>query len=564
MFDNGRTNRAAHQGRPAFFTATDTAPIDTLFSRVLGSGLSHQRNPDIKSRPEKIHILTGKILWSLLGGFPLYYIGVFIVIAALRMTYPFELEWMEGGMVDHVMRLVRGEQMYVKPTLSFVPFIYPPLFYYLAAGLSLLTGEGFFPLRLVSFLSALGSFVLIHEYVRRETGHFRYGVVATGLYAASFHYCGGWFDIGRIDSLFMCLLLWGIFVYRFYPSARGQILSGLLFSLAFLTKQTALFIVAPLCLHCLLSRKGWARFIFPAIFIGLVGSTTLVFDHWSGGWYRFYVFDLPKQHKMQPEMILGFWVHDLWRSFPLAFLCVLGVGLAAMKNRNKDWFYSVMLIGGLIISSWLSRLHTGGWDNVLMPAFACLAIFFGLGIHQFHSSLLARKQIWVGQLFLLLCVFQFAFIHYQPAQHIPSMADEEAGWHVVQKIRSLPGDVYLPSHGYLPAMGGKPSLAHAQATADIFRSHEKELSGELAGEIRMALRNRKFRTLIFDIPRHYVEEGKKTPWADELFLVDESPWLLDEVSVNYEPSGVLFPDETAFWPVTGLRTRPQQIYRIKR
>lgn len=514
----------------------------------------------MKSRSGKIQFITGRILWSLLTGLSLYYLGVFIVIALLRMTYPFELEWMEGGMVDHVVRLVGGEQMYVEPTLSFVPYIYPPLYYYVSAGFSQLTGEGFFPLRLVSFLSALGSFALIHGYVRRETGHVRYGIMAAGLYAASFNLCGGWFDIGRIDSLFMCLLLGGIYAYRFFPSARGQVMAGVLFSLAFLTKQTALFVAVPLCLHCLISRRGWTRIIFPAVIGGLVGSTTLVFDLWSDGWYHFYVFDLPKQHNLQKEMILGYWVHDLWRSMPLAFLCIMGVGFAAIKNRKKDWFHSAMLVGGLIISSWLSRLHSGGWDNVLMPAFACLAIFFGLGIHQFHSCLRKRNQILIGQVFLLLCVFQFASLHYDPAEHIPSQADEEAGWRVIQKIQSLPGDVFLPSHGYLLTMGGKPSMAQAQAVADIFRSHEKDLSKKLEMEIGLALRNQEFGALIFDIPWHYHDEGKISAWADELFVVDGSPWFMDEVMKSYELAGELFPERTVFWPVTGLKTRPQQIY----
>jgi len=517
----------------------------------------------VKPRSGEIQFITGKILWSLLCGLSLYYIGVFIVIAFLRMTYPFELEWMEGGMVDHALRLVQGEQLYVKPTLSFIPFFYTPLFFYVSAGFSLLTGEGFFPLRLVSFLSTLGSFAIIHEYVRRETGHIRYGIMAAGLYAASFHLSGGWFDIGRIDSLFVLLLLGGIFVYHFIPSVRGQILSGVLFFLAFLTKQTALFIAAPFCLHCLISRNGLAKIVFPAVIGGLVVSTTLAFDHWSDGWFRFYVFDLPKQHKLRDEMILGYWRKDLWHSFPLPCLCVLWVGFVAIKNRSKDWLFIGMLAGGMLISSWLSRLHSGGWINVLMPAFACLAIFFGLGIHQFHSFFMRRKLIWIGKYFLLLCVFQFTSIYYHPSDHIPSQADKEAGWQVVQKIQSLPGDVFLPSHGYLLTRGGKPPLAHSQAIADIFRSHEKKLSGELEREIRMALRNQEFGALIFDVPSYFINTGKSSVWANEIFSVDESPWLMEEVIKSYELSGEMFPDKTLFWPVTGLKTRPQQIYLIK-
>jgi 4-amino-4-deoxy-L-arabinose transferase-like glycosyltransferase len=62
-------------------------------------------------------------------------------------------------MVDHVLRVLSGQKLYVQPSLEFVPFIYPPLFVYLSAMVSMVTGVGFEPLRLVSFVSSLAVFL---------------------------------------------------------------------------------------------------------------------------------------------------------------------------------------------------------------------------------------------------------------------------------------------------------------------------------------------------------------------------------------------------------------------
>ena len=84
------------------------------------------------------------------------YVVVFCVIVVSRISYPYELEWMEGGSVDHVKRILSGLQLYVEPDLQFVPFIYTPVYFYVSALFSKLLGIGFFPLRMVSFLSSLG------------------------------------------------------------------------------------------------------------------------------------------------------------------------------------------------------------------------------------------------------------------------------------------------------------------------------------------------------------------------------------------------------------------------
>ena len=98
----------------------------------------------------------------------LSFIGIYIIVVFMRMTYPFELEWMEGGAVEHVRRILFGLKLYVTPSIEFTPFIYNPLYFYIAALASKIVGVSFFSLRLVSFISSLGCFIVIYLLVRKR------------------------------------------------------------------------------------------------------------------------------------------------------------------------------------------------------------------------------------------------------------------------------------------------------------------------------------------------------------------------------------------------------------
>ncbi len=137
-------------------------------------------------------LLRQGLLWFALL-FPAAYLGV----AVLRLSYPFELEWLEGGCLDHVGRVLDGKKLYGPPSLEFVPFIYTPLYYYVAALVAGIVGFGFLPLRLVSFAASLGCLGCIYLVVRRETLDRFPAVLAACLFAATYRASGGWLDLAR-------------------------------------------------------------------------------------------------------------------------------------------------------------------------------------------------------------------------------------------------------------------------------------------------------------------------------------------------------------------------------
>ena len=127
-------------------------------------------------------------------------VGLMIYTMLSRVGFPYALEWLEGWTVDSASRILEGKSLFVKPGIEWVPYIYTPIYTYLAAGVSKLIGIGFLAPRLISIAAALGCLVFVHRLVARETGSVPCGLAAAGFLAGTFPLSGAWFDIGRVDT----------------------------------------------------------------------------------------------------------------------------------------------------------------------------------------------------------------------------------------------------------------------------------------------------------------------------------------------------------------------------
>ena len=168
------------------------------------------------------------------------FVAAYVLVAIPRVAYPYELEWMEGAMVDHVAHILAGEPLYGPPALEFTPFGYAPVYFYLGAAVAEVLGNGFLALRLVSFACSLGSLVLLYGWVLRETKDRGAAFLSAALFAACFQIGGSFFDVARVDSVFVLLTLVTLLVTRRASTARGALAAGALFALLLFTKQIAL------------------------------------------------------------------------------------------------------------------------------------------------------------------------------------------------------------------------------------------------------------------------------------------------------------------------------------
>ena len=55
-------------------------------------------------------------------------LGYWLFTVSQRIEYPYDLEWMEGGMLIHAWRIQQELGIYVPPSSDFIPYIYPPLY----------------------------------------------------------------------------------------------------------------------------------------------------------------------------------------------------------------------------------------------------------------------------------------------------------------------------------------------------------------------------------------------------------------------------------------------------
>ncbi len=487
------------------------------------------------------------VLKLVAGAVAAAYIIIFAVTAILRITYPFELEWMEGAMVDHVARIMHGLPLYVEPSVDFVPFRYTPLYYYVSAAVSGITGFSLFSLRLVSVVSAIGAFVLLFLFVRRETGRNLPGLLAAALFAAAYPITGSFYDLARIDSLFMVLLLAAAYAFRFYPSMRGAILSGLLFGLAFLTKQAAGPVLALLLIPALF--LNW-RYTLVCGFSALVvaGGASLALTLASDGWYWFYTIELGDNIFPTESFVASIrkvFVEDLLRSFPIAAPLALAalVDITLREDRRTRWFHLSFAVG-LIAIIFIARIHPGGWTNTLIPACAAIALLFGLAVGRLDLAAdtfrAGVRQSALVSLYLLVIV-QLAMLAYDPRKHLPSDADRAAGQRFIAQIESIDGDVYVPHHGYYAMLAGKKTFAHFQAIRDVWSSPEHSaITRGMTGTIRDAITGRRFAAMVLD-----------------------RDFFIEEVRANYTESGKIFDRGEVFFPRAGWAVRPERLYLPK-
>src|SRR5690349_366009 len=108
----------------------------------------------------------------------------FCFIAVLsRLFYPYELEWMTGSILDHVERVRAGLPIYAQPSPDWVPFMYPPLYYWICALVTKVL-PGFLGCRLVSLAWTGVQAYCVWRLARRSSQSRFWAVLALGLFFA--------------------------------------------------------------------------------------------------------------------------------------------------------------------------------------------------------------------------------------------------------------------------------------------------------------------------------------------------------------------------------------------
>ena len=474
-------------------------------------------------------------------------VGTLAFTVSGRITFPYCLEWIEGAMVDHVARVLDGSGLYVEPSISFVPLIYSPLFYWVSAAAATVVGLGYLPLRLVSVAAVVATLVCIVLFVRKEGGRWPAAMAAAALYAGTFRLSGAFFDIGRVDSLSVCLFLWATFFVRFGKGAKSSVAAALLFALCYLTKQSLLAMAGPMALYLLWS--DWKRALwFVAVAAGAVVGADLTINTLTDGWYWYYTHSVPQGHLVVWRAAAKYIRTELLAPFALAYAVALWlfVSRQPLGKPNGRVFYA-LLLAGLLVVVLVSRLHSLSYYNVVMPLHAGIAVIVGVGLRAAQAS--TRQpgfQLHTERAITAVAIAQLATLLWDPEPDIPSEHDRVEGDAWVAKVAAIPGPVWVTHRGQMGELAGKGRRATMMAMVDIIRSRANYNNAKerLREDVAVALQEQRFERIIIDY-RDF--------------------WFLRTLKTYYRPDGQRwFSDEDAMMPRVGFRIRPEYGYKPKK
>ncbi|MBU1626841.1 hypothetical protein KKB18_05675, partial [bacterium] len=350
------------------------------------------------------------------------------------------------------MRITEGKPIYIPPdNPDFIPYVYTPLYFYFIGYLGKIFGLSFALARFVSFLSALGSGILIFSIIKKETENLKASFIGFAIFFSAYAFTGYWYDIVRSDSLFVFFLLLGCYLMRFKNCSTSMlIMSSFVLTLSFFTKQPAYYFIGLCSLMFLFTflRKTVILYAFSLIFA--VGGIFCA-NYLTSGFFWFYIFKL-----CVGSVFNLYLLPDLLKNYILKGISFMILILAIFLFKNLPYVLRfikspkvIWLLG--FAAGFLSFLSTmvfgGGYLNGLIPLVCFSSICVGLAYHYLSKSIITKI------IAIVLLILQLAFFSYDPRAQIPTKSDYELGERFIGYISKIPSnEVLVFKHSYYPVM----------------------------------------------------------------------------------------------------------------
>ncbi|QWR76696.1 hypothetical protein [Candidatus Magnetomonas plexicatena] len=470
--------------------------------------------------------------------FGFIYVLFFLLVVINRINYPFDLEEGEGIMVDHVIQIItKGIFFYKEPTVDFVPLIYMPLYFYLSALFSQVFGIGYLSLRVVSLLSTCGIAVTIYYFIKKETSNKELSLTTACIFIASSRMSGHWFDLARVDTCFLFFLFFAFFILRFYDSVFALICGGILLTAAFFTKQSAsLMLSIALPLYFFYDKRKTV--IFFGVFTVVSAVLIFLYNTLSNGWFLRYTQVIPSTHAINYKVIYSFWYDDLGKGFWIIYISVLMYmfcffyKMLKYKEINRKSAFYVFLCAGCVLVSYVSRLHTGGIANVVMPAYTAFILACGVFINDVNLLIEGgkynseKKYLFKTGIYALI-IIQLITFFYIPSNNIPKDKTRVSEESFMGNVMQLQGkDVLFTDRAYVSYRINKRVFASTIAIVDLLRSKDE-----------------KAKTLFIN---NYVKniENKKIPYI----IANKNTYKIEIIEQNYDLTKTFYGyDNTDVW-----------------
>ncbi len=417
------------------------------------------RSPKPEARDPNPHTLM-PIITTLLGVVVAVQALIFLLHAYQAITFPYQLDYGEGPILQIAAEVARGRPMY--PPVSRPPYIiasYEPAYYLISALGVKLFGVSFWWGRLVSTVSVLLTAVFAGLIVWDLTKARFASFLAGGTILAMPHFMV-WATLMRVDAMALAFATMG-----FWALGCGARWAGVpLFSLGVFTRRTAVAAMGAAFVGRIARRTGLPQVL--ALFgvqVALIGALLIganLVTH--GGMYA--------QLKLHTATSLGkawSW-QQLWsllwvpgnpsplKLWPVYFPVTVIAAAWSVFHREARllllWFIladAIFLTGGRI----------GSAHNYLMEPTAVGAMMLGV-----MYAVLSRKP-GLGQVGLMLVAGALAVQMVWTTQHLPETlsilqprVDARASQRVVDLIRDAPGPALVEDTGLSLLAGKEPPL----------------------------------------------------------------------------------------------------------
>ncbi len=336
--------------------------------------------------------LAWQLIWAIWN-----YVDV--ALPAIRFPYP--LDYGEGPILDQVMHLLQGENIY-RPDLTQTPYVisnYPPVFHLLQLPFAAFNGPAFWYGRAISVVSAFIVAVLVGLLIYTLTKEWIASLIG-GALLFSFPYIAGWSFFNRVDTVALAFSMAGLYaVVRWPQRSWGLALAYVCFVLAAGTKQSYT-LAGPLTACVWLWLQGRRPFALGlALALVLTGGTLLLLFNFvtQGGFYTHTV-----TANVNP-FLLSILMDYFTNLFVRGGYLVIGLVLFIMVERIGDQMTAVPFVIVYVLASMLAAVtvgKVGSSINYLYELTAALCIGAGVAVAW------AGKNYWLKAFIVTVIAIQ--------------------------------------------------------------------------------------------------------------------------------------------------------------
>lgn len=496
-------------------------------------------------------MIVKRIVQGMVWGLASLSIGTYAWLVAHRLFYPLELDCIEGVMMDHVVRLSRGEPIFVAPTLRFISLAYMPLLAVLSSFFAHFGEPAFWQARIVSVIASFGVIGGIFAIVRAETRSLTLAVAGAGVFALGFGVTGSCYDVARPDSLMLALALAGLATLRYTSGIRGAVVAAVLMVLAFYGKQHGLIFAGAGALSLLASdRRRFLPYVVTLVVLG-VGSY-LALGAWLGEWFRFFTWDIPRGWSEVDRMRVQLYLADgvLGKMGVFALASVIALGSPARVWRRAEGLWWFMALGG-IGTGLLATLDPSAYKHTFMGTMMSLSLLGPIALHRIAVALDDPERASSRGVLGMAAVCAAATLQFVPLLYpihslMPHPHSREAAAALGEVLRAYSGEWLLPFHGFYEHRAGKGTSLDIIAFDDIERSHGNSLLARDPQYVTRMVDSLTTGPTRFGIVSDVPLEDAGAQWAriaDAYVLADSLGWLTESLR-----------------PLAGNRFAPRYLY----